>query len=274
MNVSGECDISFDVLKESNCYDGKARVDYKGEAVIIINYQISIKKQTNSYKMLDVYKFGKEQVIPAYNAKSYREQIKEMIETSDGGESPAKPTKPVEAPKQNQPKEAPKPQPQAPKPAPAKLDFIFLDSKEHEKLGQAAANKNFSAKLVKPLTADDVQNYENKVLCVDYCKVVEDVMTKKGTNYMMEGDFPSGKRIKNMGQEVALWASQIQRALQNGDVSPKDYLSMVELNTMKNAGLMKFFGEVKFVKGLKLCTDRHPMFLAELKVFQDVVKNM
>ena len=61
--------------------------------VININYQISIKKQTNPYQMLDVYHFGKEIIIPSYNAKIQRDHARQVVEDSESGAQP-QPTAP------------------------------------------------------------------------------------------------------------------------------------------------------------------------------------
>jgi hypothetical protein len=222
--------------------------------VININYQISIKKQTNPYQMLDVYHFGKEIIIPSYNAKIQRDHARQVVEDSESGAQPqptapakSTPVKPAPAPTPSKPAEQSKakPAPQPPKTAgpkteggpPWNINFEPMTLKEYTTLGEALTKDNFKSKMKAPLTADDVQNYEHAVKCVNYAKAIQEKSEVNpsyrgflaiGSEYGLNGDFKSGKRIRNMANEIAVWSGQIMRALDNGQISPKDYLGMIQ----------------------------------------------
>jgi hypothetical protein len=280
-------------------------LNYKGK-IITINYQISIKKQTNPYQMLDVYKFGKEVIIPSYNAKTQRDHARQVVEDSESGEKPLPeapskpapapskpapaPSKPAPAPSkpadQSKAKTAPQPSKAEPKKAggpPYNVNFELMTLKEYTTLGQALTKEGFKSKMKAPLTSDDAQNYEHAVKCVNYAKAIQENSEVNpgykgflaiGSQYGINGDFQSGKRIRTMANEIAVWSGQIMRALDNGQISPKDYLGMIQLNVVKNKLLTDFFKEVKWAKGEKFCSDRHAMFVDEMNTFEDGVKQM
>jgi hypothetical protein len=297
VNVAGEVNVPFDCFNSHNTHEDKASLNYKG-IIITINYVISIKKQTNPYQMLDVYKFGKEVIIPSYNAKTHREHARQMVEDSEiGGEArtiapakpapakpaPAKPAKPAD---QSKAKPAPQPSKSEPKNnggPPYNVNFEPMTLKEYNSLGQALTKDNFKSKMKAPLTSDDVQNYELAVKCVNYAKAIEEKSEVNpsyrgflsiGNEYGQNGDFQSGKRIRNMANEIAVWSGQIMRALKNDQISPKDYLGMIQLNVVKNKLLKDFFKDVGWAKGEKFCSDRHAMFVDEMNTFEQGVKQM
>jgi hypothetical protein len=263
--------------------------------MITINYQISIKKQTNPYQMLDVYKFGREVIIPSYNAKTQRDHARQVVEDSESGEkplpvAPAKPApaKPAPAKPADQSKAKPGPQPSKAEPKkdggpPYNVNFEPMTLQEYTTLGRALTKENFKSKMKAPLTSDDAQNYEHAVKCVNYAKAIQEKSEVNpsyrgflaiGSEYGLNGDFQSGKRIRNMANEIAVWSGQIMRALENGQISPKDYLGMIQLNVVKNKLLKDFFKDVSWAKGEKFCSDRHAMFVDEMNDFEEGVKQM
>jgi hypothetical protein len=297
VNEAGEVKVPFDCFNKHNTHQDKASLNYKGK-IITINYEISIKKQTNPYQMLDVYKFGKEVIIPSYNAKTQREHARQLAEESESGEKPAPvapakpakpaPAKPGPAKPADQSKAKPAPQPSKAKPKndggpPYNVYFEPMTLKEYTTLGIALTKDNFKSKMKAPLTSDDVQNYEHAVKCVTYAKAIQEKSEENpsyrgflsiSSEYGLNGDFQSGKRIRNMANEIAVWLGQIKRALDNDQISAEDYLGMIQLNVVKNKLLKDFFKEVGFEKGEKFCIDRHAMFVDEMNTFEQGVKQM